>query len=224
MHLFVTATALQFDAGTPSALCKNYALLDVCSLVTFWRLSASSWVTCKVQEISCHLQEVIMSKVYWLYSTSNERVFSKNRVIRTTTKRIETSVWSPTQCTCCKVPSKHPPLCKHPHNDFPKLTTASAHAHSKRPPASTSNSLSAHLRARCFNSKKRPESTVSSSPALQSIAVLIDYLPVTANTNNEEGNNNDDNPFQDIDEINNFTVNPLRRFVTPCGLPPPNYS
>ena len=58
-----------------------------------------------------------------------------------------------------------------------------------------------------FNSKKRPELIISSVPALQSIAVLIDYLPVTTNTNNEEDDNNDDDPFQDMDKINSFTDN-----------------
>ena len=80
--------------------------------------------------------------------------------------------------------------------------------------------VSAHLRERrtcyvptfvqgAFNSKKRPESIVSSLPVLQSIAVLIDYvyLPVSMNTNKEEDNNNNDDPFQDIDEINSFTDN-----------------
>ena len=56
-----------------------------------------------------------------------------------------------------------------------------------------------------FDSKKQPELIVSSSPVLQSIAVLIDYLLITMNTDNEEDDNNDDNPFQDIDEINSFT-------------------
>ena len=30
-------------------------------------------------------------------------------------------------------------------------------------------------------------------------------IPVTTNTDNEEDDNNDDHPFQDIDEINSFT-------------------
>ena len=38
--------------------------------------------------------------------TSNEKVFNKNKVIRTATKRTETSVWPPMQCTY--IPS---PLC-----------------------------------------------------------------------------------------------------------------
>ena len=49
-----------------------------------------------------------------------------------------------------------------------------------------------------FNSKRRPESIVSSLPMLQSITVLIDYLQVAANTDKEEDDNKDDEPFQDI--------------------------
>ena len=71
--------------------------------------------------------------------------------------------------------------------------------------------VSAHLRERFiqgdFNSKKRPESIVSSWPVLQLIAVLIDYLPVTMNNDNEEDDNNDDDPFQVIDKINSITDN-----------------
>ena len=56
-----------------------------------------------------------------------------------------------------------------------------------------------------FNSKKRPESIVSSLPALQSITVLMDYLPVSKNIDNEEDDITDEDPFQDINEIKSFT-------------------
>ena len=48
---------------------------------------------------------VTKSCMHILY-TSNEKVFNTKRVIRTATKRTETSVWPPTQCTY--IPS---PLC-----------------------------------------------------------------------------------------------------------------
>ena len=55
-----------------------------------------------------------------------------------------------------------------------------------------------------FNSKKQPESIVSSLPALQSIAELINYLLVSTNADNEVDDTNDDDPFQDMDKINTF--------------------
>ena len=61
---------------------------------------------------------------------------------------------------------------------------------------------------RAFNSKKRTELIISSLPVLQSGALLIAYLPVNEpNTDNKEDDNNDDEPFQDIDEINSSTDN-----------------